>query len=376
MIVLGGHVQGYGIVRICGKNKIPCIVIDTKKYNIAKNSKYCKCFYKIEYEKLLSVLLEFKDKNLYKNWLLIPTDDYYVRIISQNKAILDSHFKVTVDDWEKVNLFYDKSNSYPLAKATGVPIPKTYYPLSINDLKIIKDEISFPCIIKPAIMKDFYTVFKRKVFICSDDSELEKYYLLTSRKLKSREILIQEIIPGSSENQYSVGIFFDRSRSYNFIVGRRARQHPIDFGNATTYAETQEIPILLDYAKRILSKANIFGIFEVEFKFDERDGVYKFLEVNPRFWKWHIIAETSDVPFLKSIYSYFYNGEPIITNGFTKSAWRDIVTDIPVILEMMNKNVFRIKKYSKTIQAVWNWEDPLPFIAQVMLLPYFFIKRS
>lgn len=162
IIILGGHVQGYGLARISGLNKIKCVIIDSAKYNIARYSKYCFRFYNIEYSNIMNILYEFKINNLYKNWLLIPTDDYYVKILSQNKSKLDDYFNVTVDDWEKVNLFYDKSNSYPLAEAAGVPIPRTYYPLSINDLNIIKDEISFPCIIKPAIMKDFYAVFKKK----------------------------------------------------------------------------------------------------------------------------------------------------------------------------------------------------------------------
>ena len=47
-IVLGGHVQGLGIVRILGRDNIPVIVIDNTKANLAKHSKYCHKFYRIK----------------------------------------------------------------------------------------------------------------------------------------------------------------------------------------------------------------------------------------------------------------------------------------------------------------------------------------
>ncbi len=48
VIVLGGHVQGLGIIRIFGKNNISCILLDNTKINIARHSKYCNAFYKYD----------------------------------------------------------------------------------------------------------------------------------------------------------------------------------------------------------------------------------------------------------------------------------------------------------------------------------------
>ena len=166
VIVLGGHVQGYGIVRVYGENNIPSVVIDTSKFNIAKHSKYCIKFYQSSYISLIELLLNLGKQNKFQDWLLIPTDDYYVRLLSQNKETLSQYFKVTVDDWEVIKLFFNKRNSYPLVESVGVPIPKTYYPNSLDDLKNFENEVEYPCIIKPAVMLDFYRHFKRKVFVC------------------------------------------------------------------------------------------------------------------------------------------------------------------------------------------------------------------
>ena len=59
VIVLGGHVQGYGIVRIFGENDIPSIVIDENKMNIARHSKYCRKFFQSKYKNLLQFIGSF-----------------------------------------------------------------------------------------------------------------------------------------------------------------------------------------------------------------------------------------------------------------------------------------------------------------------------
>jgi len=376
VIVLGGHVQGYGIVRIYGENNIPSVVIDTTKINIARHSKYCIDFYKCSYDDLLILLLDFQSRGIYRDWLLIPTDDYYVRILSKNKKELSKYFRVSVDDWEKIKLFFDKRNSYPLAHKAGVPIPITEYPKSLSEIREISKRVSYPCILKPAIMLDFYRTFKKKVFVCKNSMELEQNYLRALNILKPDELMVQEIIPGNNEHQYSVGIFFDRDKSYNYLVARRKRQHPIDFGNATTFAETVDIPLLVDYSHKILSEANFWGICEVEFKYDERDKKYKFLEVNPRTWKWHLISIGTGIPFHLSLYHFLYKEKPLIEKKYKECGWRDIITDIPTTIIIMLKRKIYIKSKTKNVvHAVINFRDLKPFLMQLLYLPYFIFKR-
>jgi len=375
VIVLGGHVQAYGIVKIFGKNKIYSVVIDSTKKNIARHSKYCVKYYQVNYDDIFDFLLSEEFKNKFRNWLLIPTDDYYVRILSQNIAKLNDFYKVSVDEWDKIKLFFNKRYSYPLAKSCKIPIPKTYYPNDQNDLENLTSEIDFPCIIKPAVMLDFYRYFKKKVFVCNNSDELRRNYSRAVSIIKNDEIIIQEIIEGGNENQYSVGIFFDRDKSYNYVVGRRKRQHPLFFGNATTFAETVDIPILIEYSHKLLSKAEFFGICEVEFKFNDKTKEYTFLEVNPRTWKWHSITEVAQIPLLLSLFNFFINGSPKIKKDFIVGGWRDLIVDIPIILQMIAKNVYTKSQTSNIDNAVINIKDIKPFLFQIIYLLNFIKKR-
>jgi D-aspartate ligase len=374
-VVLGGHVQGYGVVQILGENQIPSIVVDKTRFNIARHSKYCIGFFKTGYDGLIDCLIGLGKEGLFKDWLLMPTDDYHVRLLSQKKNELSRYFKVTVDDWETINLFFNKKNSYPLARSAGVPVPRTFYPDSKDDLQIAEAGIDYPCIVKPAIMLDFTRYFKKKVFVCQNQHELKEKFAKATERINPRDLMIQEIIPGSSENQYSVGIFFDRDKYYNCLVARRKRQHPVDFGNATTYAETIDIPILVEYARKILTGANFFGLCEVEFKFDPRDRQYKFLEVNPRTWKWHLISKPAGIPFLPSLYHYFTEDRPIVAKHFKQAGWSDVGTDLPVIFDMKGKGVYKKADKRTTISAVANLKDFMPFVFQLFYVPYNLFKR-
>ena len=79
------------------------------------------------------------------------------------------------------------------------------------------------------------------------------------------------------------------------MVVRRRRQRPPDFARSSTCVETIKMPEIEDPAERFLSWIDYYGIAEVEFKFDHRDGTYKLLDVNPRTWGSHSIGGRAGV---------------------------------------------------------------------------------
>ena len=155
VIVLGGHIQALGIVRIFGRLNIPSIVIDNTRYNIAKHSKYCQKFYFVRTEDILKHIEEPYFVEKYKGWIIFPTNDMHVCLLSKNRDRLSKHFIVSTDSWETIEKFYNKKNTYRIVEKLGIPFPKTFYPQSEEDISSIN--IEFPCIIKPAVMHSFYS---------------------------------------------------------------------------------------------------------------------------------------------------------------------------------------------------------------------------
>lgn len=374
VIVIGGHVQGLGIARIYGKNNIPVILLDNTRINLTRHSKYCQEFIKYENNKLLELLLIFGESRKYNNWLLMPTNDRDVEILSKNKRDLSNFFKVSSESFDILQNFFNKRLTYKLVEDLKISIPKTWMPDSWRDIEEM--DIRFPCIIKPAIMHTFYSKTKKKVFVCNNGIELKDNYKKALALIPKEEVIIQDIIPGNSEHQYSVCFMFDGKKPLVTLSVRRSRQHPPDFGNATTYAETVEISKIIENAKKILKKVDYKGVCEVEFKFDIRDDKFKFLEVNPRTWKWHSIAEKSNSPILMSLYHNLYDLEPIIKNKYDKASFKHLITDIPTILKMklLKIKIPRTKLHPK--YAVWDSRDLKPAIFELLYLPYLVITRN
>ena len=110
IIVMGGHVQALGIIRILGKKQIPSLIIDDTPWNISRFSKFCGGFIQCAKENWKSIFQDWIQKNELQNWVIFPTHDSHVEFLSQNKSWLSPHFNVSTDDWERVSIFYDKSN--------------------------------------------------------------------------------------------------------------------------------------------------------------------------------------------------------------------------------------------------------------------------
>ena len=373
-IVLGGHVQALGIVRAIGRMGYPVVVVEDTKKNIARHSKYCVQDFVVG-NRELSHFITYLSKNAdYHGWVIFPTNDYHVELLSRNADRLNGILNTT-DSWDIIEKCYNKKLTYSIASSVEIPVPETYYPLDADDALECVRKIGYPLIIKPAIMHTFYKVFKKKVFKCYNDSEFLSYYDHAINVIPKNEILIQEIIPGDSSNQYSVGVLYDRDHSLVTLTARRKRQHPIDFGNATTFAETVNIPELKEYADRILSTIKYKGICEVEYKYDHRDDKYKLLEINARTWKWHSIAEKAGTPFIETYFNMLTGQNYTEHLKWKDSSWQHVTTDIPVIINMILRGYStRNSKYPK-VHAVIDKNDPLPFIYELAYLPFLVKNR-
>jgi predicted ATP-grasp superfamily ATP-dependent carboligase len=373
-IVLGGHVQSLGIVRILGRRGIPVIVIDAAARCIARRSRYCRAFYRITNEDLPEFLKGETCRSRYDGWTVFPTNDFHVRILSSNRNELSRYYKVGTDSGEVIDLFYNKINTYRLAERTGIPFPLTFFPGREADLD--DPAIPFPCIVKPAVMYDFYRKAGRKVFLCRDREELRAAYEKALKIIPASEVIIQEVIPGDGTTQFSACFLYAGGRSYVRLTACRMRQHPLDFGNATTYAEVSDEPEPAALAERLLAAAAYNGLCEVEFKKDPRDGVFKLLEVNPRTWKWHVIAEKAGTPFIPLWFDHLNGVEIEPIQGYSKASFCHAATDIPVRLALLFRGAgYWNRKVHPVQNAVWSQDDPAPWFFEKIYLPDFIINR-
>jgi D-aspartate ligase len=380
-IVIGGHFQGLGVIRALGRLKVPVVLMDQEPC-MARYSRYIYKYFKCppvnhEFE-LLDYLLQ-REMEALAGCVIFPTDDETVSFLSRHKSDLEHRYRVFTPGWKTIRYVHNKEKSYRLAERCNIPIPKTYYPKKIEDLDGI--ETPFPLIVKPAVMHSFFRVTGKKVFQANDRSELIKSYEKAVSIVGPDEILIQEKIPDVSRHLYSFCPFYKYDRTVAYIIARRTRQHPMDFGHASTFAETVSIGEIKELGERFLSAIHYYGLCEVEFIQDPRDWQFKFLEVNPRIWGWHTLAIRSGVNLPYMVYRDMLHQTIPPWEFKAGIKWIHLMTDIPTVLGEIIRGRLNITNYLQSLKgekeyAVWAKDDPLPFLCEIILLPYLFMKRG
>lgn len=383
-VVIGGHVQGLGIVRMLGFQRIPVVLMDVTGYNVARFSKYCSKFIKMpddvfeSEQKFCDFLKEKSRQHSLRDWLIFPTDDQTVAYLSRNKRELSNYYTIWTPAWNVVEQCYNKKLTYSLAEKIGIPIPESHFPDDLSDVRAISDQLRYPVIIKPAVMHTFYARTGSKALLVHNREELEEEYYRTIKIIPPSEIIIQEVVSGSPENLYSCGSFFKHGDMVASITGRRSRQIPMDFGKASTFVELVDIDEVRSLSLRILNALGYYGLSEVEFKYDNRDGKFKLLEINPRTWKWHSIALLSGLNLPYLLYCDM-NGEGCFSelkspNVEGSGKWIDEYTDLYISIKELLQGRMTAHQYVRTISGnkvfgSLSSDDPLPFVAETLMAP-------
>ncbi|MHA1976558.1 MAG: hypothetical protein ACW98I_06660 [Candidatus Hodarchaeales archaeon] len=234
-------------------------------------------------------------------------------------------------------------------------------------------------------MQKYYRKTREKVIIVRNARELIKSYRRMTNFIHPSEIIVQEIIPGSPNNLFSLGCFFKNNKLVAGFVGKRSRQLPMDFGKISTYVELDNQPKIMKIGAQFLKSLEYYGISEIEFKYDSRDRRFKLLEINPRTWKWHSIGILNGINLPLLLYSDLtkINLEQEIfqlnkTNS--KKLWIDIYSDLYVFIKEFLKRKISILQYMNTLKGKKTFgsftpEDPLPFLIETALLPFLFFRR-
>jgi D-aspartate ligase len=382
-VVVGGDYQGLGIVRSLGRRGVPVCVVDDER-SISRYSRYSKRFVSLpdlrDQDKAVDSLIDIGKRLGLEGWVLYPTREELVAAISHRRLELGEVFRVPTPDWESVKWAWDKRNTYRLAKELNIPTPFTHYPENIDQLAEL-DNLTPPFAIKPAIKEHFFYATKAKAWRANSHAELRTLYQKASELAGDGEIMVQELIPGGGSQQFSYCAFFRKGEAVGKMVARRRRQHPLEFGRASTYVETVDVPILEEFSERFLRAIDYYGLVEVEYKLDPRDSQYKLLDVNARTWGYHSLGAEAGVDFSYMLYLDQLGLPVSVSKGRSGLSWVRTTTDLPAAMMAILSRDTDWKSYFRSlrncnVEAVFNLKDPLPGLAEVALIPYLAIKRG
>lgn len=381
-VITGGDFQGLGALRTLARKGIPIVLLDSD-HCIGKYSRYKKTFFGSPHpsksKSYLNFLVNLAIEQKIHGWVVFPNSDDAVYVLSKYKERLEEFYRIPTPSWEVIKNVYIKKNTYQIAEKNGIAVPKTYYPQSLEEL--VELNLQFPLVIKPSVRDHFYNKVKTKAFRVNSKEELIKTYRFVCSVIGPSEVLVQDYIPGGPDRLYSFCPFFKDGKVIASIMARRSRQHPMDFGHASTYAELVDIQTIKEISEKFLTLINYYGIGEVEFMHDPRDGEFKLLELNPRIWGWHTlaIAAGADLPYL--LYQDMI-GQQIQTPSVSNDVkWVRLTTDIPTVFTEIIRGNVKVGDYIASMKgkkeyAVFSPDDPLPFLIEIAMIPYLWLKRG
>jgi D-aspartate ligase len=382
-VVVGGDYQGLEIVRSLGRHGVPVCVVDNE-HSIARFSRYCSSFVQRpdlrEEASTVQTLLNLAKEMDLHGWVLYPTREEHVAAFSRHRSELSKVFRVPTPEWETIQWAWDKRNTYKLAEELSIPVPITKYITGIDQLTEL-DGLSAPFAIKPAIKEHFVYATKAKAWCANDHAELKTLYQKAAELVGPGEMMIQELIPGGGNQQFSYCAFFRDGEAVGKMVARRRRQHPLQFGRASTYVETVDIPILEEFSERFLRAIHYYGLVELEYKLDPRTSEYKLLDVNARTWGYHSLGYGAGVDFSYMLYSDQLGLPVTPCRSPAGVGWVRMTTDVPAAVMAYLGGDLDLKSYIRSlrnckVEAVFSREDPLPGLAEILLVPYLAVKRG
>ena len=380
VILLGNHIQGLGVARICHRVGLKVHLFNEDSLCVTRFSNTCSKFTRFDGDTdLLAKLLALGVP--YQTALLMPTNDRFVGFMADHYEVLGRKYQLSIPSPEITDICFNKIKTYTVAKELGIPTPESHFPKSEADIRELGAQLDYPVIIKPAVMYKFYDKLKKKVFLCRNAHELAENYRLATQVIVPEEIIVQEFLPGGPTQLYSFGSFCDGNKVWGSFVANRIRQKPMDFGISTTFAKTVVNPRIDELATRFLTGIHYFGLSEVEFMYDEVSDDFKLIEINPRTWKWHSIANRIGINVVKMLIDYL-NKEPLEEqhNRRTDIGWTERLTDTYVVLTeaMKGRMSYRTYRHTQELEkefACFSWRDPLPGFMYIMMSPYLLFKR-
>jgi predicted ATP-grasp superfamily ATP-dependent carboligase len=375
-LVLGANLNGLTIARSLGRQGVPVWVTTEPNIKLASYSRYTQRtlpWPNGDAEAQVQYLLELAVLQGLDGWVVFPTSDETAALLAKFRTALSSRYRVSTPTWDVLRWAYDKRLTYQLAAQEQVAYPSTICPA--NEAALQSQACSFPAILKPAA----HTVVNRftsdKAWRVENREQLLSRYREACELIPPELILVQELIPGGGEAQFSYAALCRDGKPLASLTARRTRQYPVDFGYSSSFVETLDIPEIVAPSRQLLAAIRYTGLVEVEYKFDARTGLYRLLDINPRLWTWSPLGKLAGTDFPYLLWQMMMNKEVAEQTARTGVRWMRVTTDLPAAVHEMLRGRLSLGTYLRSFRSplqfsVMAADDPLPGLLDLPLYAY------
>ncbi len=286
VLVLRPHHHGaLGIFRSLGTLGVPVYAVEDGEWAPPLHSRYCRGIFHWDVRhaqpresvaSLLKIARHFE-----RPPILIPTDDTTAVLVQEAAEELQPAYRFPLLPAGLARRLSSKKELYYLCRDSGFPTPQTAFPQSRADLLQFLEQAIFPVVLKGIDDHRLFGRAKVGMRIVRNAEELLKCYHEMEDPARPN-LMLQEYIPGNVDTVWMFnGYFNEKSECLAGFTGRKLRQRPAYTGMTSlgicVKNETVEQSI-----RMLLGSLNYSGMVDIGCRYDERDGQYKLLDVNPR----------------------------------------------------------------------------------------------
>lgn len=276
---------GLCILRSLGSAGIPVYIADSDTRSPASSSRYCRGFFQVDVDHAPAslALLALRDaaKQIGARALLLPTTDVAAQFVADHSKQLQADFLLASPAGQTVRDLSRKISMHALAAAAGIPTPQTRVPAHLDDLFQLASTLTYPVMLKSSEGHLLSSQHIRKpMVILRSAEELISTYQLTDVPNRPL-IMVQEYIPGGDDTVWMFDGYFRDGECLFGITGKKIRQSPVYTG-ATSLGICLRNDAVHRLACDFMRSIHYNGPVDMGFRYDERDGSYRVLDVNPR----------------------------------------------------------------------------------------------
>ena len=290
----------------------------------------------------------FSDRPL----LLLGCGDWYVRLIVENRAVLEKPFIIPYIGEDLLNRLTEKDRFYELCAKVGVPF-------------------SFPVVAKPASSAAYhYADFpgKQKVFFLRDAAELRATLAAVQSSRYEGKFLIQEMIPGDDTSMRILTTYSDQNGKVRFAsFGQTLLEdmRPMGVGNPLAIVSRTDETIVAE-AARLLEAVGYTGFANFDIKVDPRDGSHRFFEINTRLGRSNYYVTAAGDNVARWLMDDLVLGRPL-PEGLTIARGESLYTVAPkaILLDYIRDDALR--REVRGLYALGRDADPLDYPAEKSL---------
>jgi predicted ATP-grasp superfamily ATP-dependent carboligase len=297
--------------------------------------------------------------------IVYPTSDAFVSFVSANREALEPCMRLALPDRDTVETAMDKSKQYALARRVGVPIADTHSPTSLQEVIALAPSLTYPVIVKPAVGHVWRHTYRRDKALRVEGPDA-LVGLFKDVFAAGQSALIQSLIVGPNTNHCKVCAYYGQDGTpLAVLLMRKIRQYPVDFG-VGTLMETVNDPELRALGLRFFDAIGWRGPGSIEFKRDERDGVWRMIELNPRLWQQNGLAAAAGMNF-PLVQHRDFEGHAVPTESYRAGArWLDEFRDLQSVWAHRTLGRFGMRDWVGSLKgvgcfALWADDDPGPF---------------